>query len=178
MAIIVQSAVHAQNIDALNRYGVIAEAIPNGTAVTCKGQSPDAKQKFVFEVEKAGANAEGAWIVYSPEVVMTAYGDLEFSGLDVDVRHFVNKAGKPFDMFKPVPADLIQVDASFFVEGEEPTGAKPYVQLTADGFKATATQPAAGLAFKVFAKEDFVIGNGVFAGGEAVDAWIIECLAN
>ena len=122
-------------------------------------------------------------MAYSPEVVSTVDGSLVFRGLDADPRHFTNIANKPFDMFKPVAGvDLIQVTKDFFAEGYDPdtvTGAT-YVEIQSNGsFKAvvSATSEFGGLQFKIFAKEPIIIGNGTI-GGEAVDAWILECTNN
>lgn len=182
--VLVQTHVMAMDVDALNRVGVYASAdVDNGTALVCGVQSSDAKQKHVFSVEPAAAVAKDLWLAYAPEVVTTADGSLEFRGLDVDPRNFTNQAGKPFDMFKPVAGvDLIQVTKDFFAEGYDPDAVNgaTYVEIQADGsFKAvaSATSDFAGLQFKIFAKEPIIIANGAI-GGEAVDAWILECTNN
>lgn len=182
--VLVQTHVMAMDVDALNRVGVYASAdVDNGTALVCGVQSSDAKQKHVFSVTPAAAVAKDLWLAYSPEVVTTADGSLEFRGLDVDPRNFTNQAGKPFDMFKPVAGvDLIQVTKDFFAENYDPdtiSGAT-YVEIQADGsFKAVVspTSSFGGLQFKIFAKEPIIIANGAI-GGEAVDAWILECTNN
>lgn len=182
--VLVQTHVMAMDVDALNRVGVYDSAnIDNGTALVCGVQSTNAGQKHVFSVTPASSVAKDLWMAYSPEVVTTVDGTLYFRGLDVDPRNFTNIAGKPFDMFKPVPGvDLIQVTADFFKEGYDPgtvTGAT-YVEIQADGsFKAVVspTSNFGGLQFKIFAKEPMIIANGAIAG-EAVDAWILECTNN
>lgn len=182
--VLVQTHVMAMDVDALNRVGVYDSAnIDNGTALVCGVQSTNAGQKHVFSVTPASSVAKDLWMAYSPEVVTTVDGTLYFRGLDVDPRNFTNIAGKPFDMFKPVPGvDLIQVTADFFKEGYDPgtvTGAT-YVEIQADGsFKAVVspTSEFGGLQFKIFAKEPMIIANGAIAG-EAVDAWILECTNN
>lgn len=182
--VLVQTHVMAMDVDALNRVGVYDGAnIDNGTALVCGVQSTNAGQKHVFSVTPASSVAKDLWMAYSPEVVTTVDGTLYFRGLDVDPRNFTNIAGKPFDMFKPVPGvDLIQVTADFFKENYDPgtvTGAT-YVEIQADGsFKAVVspTSEFGGLQFKIFAKEPMIIANGAIAG-EAVDAWILECTNN
>ena len=182
--VLVQTHVMAMDVDALNRVGVYNDAdVDNGTALVCGVQSSDVKQKHVFAVEPASSVAKDLWLSYSPEVVSTMDGTLEFRGLDVDPRDFTNAKGKPFDMFKPVAGvDLIQVTKEFFAEDFDPdtvTGAT-YVEIQADGsFKAVAkaTNNFEGLQFKIFAKEPIIIANGAIAG-EAVDAWILECTNN
>lgn len=181
--VLVQTHVEAMDIDALNRVGVYSSDVENGTALVCGVQSSTAGQKHVFSVTPASSVAKGLWMAYSPEVVTTVDGSLVFRGLDADPRHFVNKANKPFDMFKPVAGvDLIQVTKDFFETNYDPatvTGAT-YVEIQSDGkFRAVVspTNNFAGLQFKIFAKEDIIIANGAI-GGEAVDAWILECSIN
>lgn len=182
--VLVQTRVMAENVDALNRVGVYATAnVDNGTALVCGTQSAISGQKHVFSVTPAAAVAKDLWLAYSPEVVSTIDGSLEFKGLDVDPRDFTNVKGKPFDMFKPVAGvDLIQVTKEFFAEDYDPDTitSATYVEIQADGsFKAVAspTNDFAGLQFKIFAKEPIIIANGAI-GGEAVDAWILECTNN
>lgn len=181
--VLVQTHVMAMDVDALNRVGVAESNVENGTALVCGVQSSNAGQKHVFSVTPASGVAKDLWMAYSPEVVSTIDGSLVFRGLDADPRHFTNIANKPFDMFKPVAGvDLIQVTKDFFATGYDPdtvSGAK-YVEIQADGsFKAvaSATSNFGGLQFKIFAKEPIIIGNGTI-GGEAVDAWILECTNN
>ena len=182
--VLVQTRVMAMDVDALNRVGVYDSAnVDNGTALVCGTQSTNAGQKHVFSVTPASSVAKDLWLAYSPEVVSTVDGTLVFKGLDSDPRHFTNKAGKPFDMFKPVAGvDLIQVTKDFFKEDYDPgtiTGAT-YVEIQADGSFKAVTSPTSsfgGLQFKIFAKEPIIIANGAI-GGEAVDAWILECTNN
>lgn len=182
--VLVQTHVMAMDVDALNRVGVYDSAnVDNGTALVCGVQSTNAGQKHVFSVTPASGVAKDLWMAYSPEVNTTVDGTLYFKGLDVDPRNFTNLAGKPFDMFKPVPGvDLIQVTKDFFKKNYDPgtvTGAT-YVEIQSDGsFKAVVspTSNFGGLQFKIFAKEPMIIANGAIAG-EAVDAWILECTNN
>lgn len=181
--VLVQTHVMAMNVDALNRVGVAETNVENGTALVCGVQSTNAKQKHVFSVTPASAVAKNLWMAYSPEVTTTVDGQLVFRGLDADPRHFVNMANKPFDMFKPVAGvDMIQVTKEFFADGKDPgsvSGAK-VVEMNESGkfeAKASATSSYDGLGFKIFAKEPIIIANGAI-GGEAVDAWILECTNN
>ena len=70
----------------------------------------------------------------------------------------------------------------FFAENYDPdtiTGAT-YVEIQSNGsFKAVVspTSSFGGLQFKIFAKEPIIIANGAI-GGEAIDAWILECTNN
>ena len=148
---------------------------------------PTNEDKLVSKEYERNAKTEGVLKEISETTAndanTTADGSLEFRGLDVDPRTFTNQAGKPFDMFKPVPGvDLIQVTKDFFAEDYDPdtaTGAT-YVEIQSNGsFKAVAspTSSFGGLQFKIFAKEPIIIANGAI-GGEAVDAWILECTNN
>ena len=172
--VLVQTHVMAMDVDALNRVGVAESNVENGTALVCGVQSSNAGQKHVFSVTPASGVAKDLWMAYSPEVVSTVDGSLVFRGLDADPRHFTNIANKPFDMFKPVAGvDLIGYDP-------DTVSGATYVEIQADGsFKAVASATASfgGLQFKIFAKEPIIIGNGTI-GGEAVDAWILECTNN
>ena len=173
--VLVQTHVMAMDVDALKRVGVAESNVENGTALVCGVQSSNAGQKHVFSVTPASGVAKDLWMAYSPEVVSTVDGSLVFRGLDADPRHFTNIANKPFDMFKPVAGvDLIQVTKDFFA-----TGYDPDTVSGAGSFKAVASATASfgGLQFKIFAKEPIIIGNGTI-GGEAVDAWILECTNN
>ena len=181
--VLVQTHVMAMDVDALNRVGVASTDVENGTALVCNGQSSNATQKHVFSVAPATGVAKDLWMAYSPEVNSIFSNGNEYRGLDVDPRNFTNKAGRPFDMFKPVAGvDLIQVTKDFFAEGYDPdtvSNAK-YVEIQADGtFKAVASATAnfAGLQFKIFSKQPIIIANGQIAG-EGVDAWILECTNN
>lgn len=181
--VLVQTRCSAMNIDALNRVGVAETEVQNGAALVCGIQSTDPKQKHVFSVEPASEVAKGLWMAYSPEVSTTVDGQLVWRGLDADPRSFVNLAGKPFDMFKPVAGvDLIQVTKDFFAEDYDPdtVSGATYVEIQSDGsFKAVASATSSfdGLQFKIFAKEPIIIANGAI-GGETVDAWILECTNN
>lgn len=181
--VLVQTHVAAMDVDALNRSAVAAVDIQNGAALVCSGQSSTAGQKYVFSVAAPTEVAKGLWMAYSPEVVKTVDGTLVFVGLDADPRHFVNKAGDVFDIFKPVAnVDMIQVTKDFFEANYDPAtvAGATYVEIQADGkFRAvaSATEGFDGLQFKIFAKEDIIIANGSI-GGEGVDAWILECVNN
>jgi len=182
--VLVQTRVMAENVNALNRVGVYATAdVDNGTALVCGVQSTDAGQKHVFSVTPASSVAKDLWLAYSPEVNSIIDGTLEFRGMDVDPRDYTNVKGRPFDIFKPVAGvDLIQVTKDFFAEGYDPdtvTGAT-YVEIQSNGsFRAVVspTSSFGGLQFKIFAKEPIIIANGAI-GGEAIDAWILECTNN
>ena len=56
----------------------------------------------------AATTATGLWMVCSPEVVKTKLPDgTIISGVDSNVRDFVNFAGEPLDVFKMAAGDLI-----------------------------------------------------------------------
>lgn len=181
--VLVPTKITAMDVDAYNRVGVATEDIPNGTPLVCGVVSDEANQNNVFEVTTASAVAAGLWMAYSPEVNVTQDGEYDFKGLVVDPRNFTNVANVPFDMFKPNPGvDMIQVTTDFFqAEGDPKTiSGATYVEIQADGtFKAvtSATSSFAGMQFRIVATEPIIIASGAI-GGEAVDAWILECTIN
>lgn len=184
--VLVQTQCTAMNVDAYNRVGVATVDVPNGTPLVCGTVSENEGQKHVFSVTPAAAVQKGLWMAYSPEVVATQSAqnnDLQYKGIDLDPRDFTNVAKKPFDMFYPQPmVDLIQVTAPFFKEGNDPktvTGAT-YVEIQSDGTMAAKTTPTVGfggMQFRIVSEEPVIIASGQL-GGEAVDAWILECTMN
>lgn len=181
--VLVQTHVMAMDVDALNRVGVASVNVENGTALVCSGQSTNSGEPHVFSVAPASSVAKNLWMAYSPEVNSIVSGDLQFRGLDADPRHFTNLAGDMIDIFKPVAGvDLIQVTKDFFETSYDPDTVDDaaYVEIQSNGkFRAvaSATSDFGGLQFKIFAKEPIIIANGAI-GGEAVDAWILECTNN
>lgn len=181
--VLVPTHITAMDVDAYNRVGVAETDIPNGTALVCGVCSTDADKKHVFKVTPAKAVAKDLWMAYSPEVVTNGVDGEYIKDVFKDPRKFTNIAGKVFDIFKPVAGvDLIQVSKEFFDEGKDPktVGNATYVEIQADGkfdAVASATPSFAGLQFRIVQTEPIIIGNGTI-GGEAVDAWILECTIN
>lgn len=181
--VLVPTHITAMDVDAYNRVGIAATDIPNGTPLVCGVCSTDADKKHVFSVTAAAAVAKNLWMAYSPEVIQNDVDGQAIKGVFVDPRNFTNVAKRPFDMFKPVAGvDLIQVTKEFFDDKKDPktVAGATYVEIQAGGkFDAVteATNDFQGLQFRIVQTEPIIIGNGAI-GGEAVDAWILECTNN
>lgn len=185
--VLVPTKITAMDVDAYNRVGVnTTVAIPNGTPLTCGVTVPpatNAQQGEVFQVTVPNSIVKNVWMAYSPEVVITQSGTLQFMGIDVDPRDFTNVVSRPFDMFRPNPGvDMIQVTKEFFNTGADPdsvAGATVVELNAAGGFdaKAAATADYAGIAFRIVKKDPIIIASGIL-GGEQVPAWVLECTAN
>lgn len=175
-SVILNTRCMAENVDALNRSAQATTAIQNGAPLTLA--FPTATGSAVFTATAAGAAATNVWLAYSPEVNKLVVGQV-WGG--ADPRNFTNLANKPFDAFKPMVGDIIQVNKEFFATGEDPAtvvGAT-VVELTATGWEAkvSATASYAGAGFKIGRQEDMIIANGTI-GGENVTAYYLECTAN
>lgn len=181
--VLVQTKCTSMNVDAYKKVGVASTAIQNGTPLVLGAISSTAGQGEVFSVTAPTGIVKGLYMAYSPEVVVTADGSLQFKGLDADPRDFENVANVPFDIFYLNPnIDMIQVTAPFFASGKDPatiTGAT-VVELNSSGAfeaKVSATSDYAGTGFSIVKSDPIVIANGAL-GGEAVDAWILRCTQN
>jgi len=181
--VLVPTHITAMDVDAYNRVGIAETDIPNGTPLVCGVCSTDADKKHVFKVTAANGAVKGVWLAYSPEVIQNDVNGQAIKGVLVDPRNFTNVANRPFDMFKPVAGvDLIQVTKEFFDDGKDPktVAGATYVEIQADGkfdAVAEATAQFANTQFRIVQTEPIIIGNGAI-GGEAVDAWILECTIN
>lgn len=106
--VIVESRIQATNIDALNRTAKAAVDVAGGglVALTASGAQGN-------EVWTAAAPATGKlgdlWIAYNPAEHLTKVGGKFFAGLSADPRDYANIAGRPFDCFKPVVGDEIDI---------------------------------------------------------------------
>lgn len=106
--VIVESRIQATNIDALNRTAKAAVDVAGGglVALTASGAQGN-------EVWTAAAPATGKlgdlWIAYNPSEHLTKVGGKFFAGLSADPRDYANIAGRPFDCFKPVVGDEIDI---------------------------------------------------------------------
>lgn len=181
--VLVQTKCTAMDVDAYNRSAVATVNVPNGTPLICGGVSETAGQKQVFSVTPASSVTKGVWMAYSPEVVLTTGGNNQYKGIDLDPRNFTNVANVPFDMFFLNPnVDLIQVTTPFFKTGNDPktVSGATYVEIQDDGTFAAKTSASPGFGgtqFRIIAAEPIIIASGAL-GGEAVDAWILECTIN
>ena len=183
--VLVPSKITAMDVDAYNEKGVYTTAdVNNGTPLVLGAISTTSGQGEVFTVTPAAsASAKGLWLAYSPEVVTTASGTLNFMGIDVDPRDFTNIKGKPFDMFKPnAGVDMIQVTEDFFKANNSPTDitGATVVELDSTGAfvaKVSSTSAYAGMGFNIVKSAPITIANGTL-GGEQVNAWVLMCTQN
>lgn len=136
--------VMAKDNDAMVRTAACASEIQNGDVVVLDKYVTDADSKMVWEATApAATTATGLWMVCSPEVVKTKLPDgTIISGVDSNVRDFVNFAGEPLDVFKMAVGDLIEItpaDATTYASAN-------YLGIEADKFtlKPLSVAPSAG----------------------------------
>lgn len=176
-AVMILTRTASTDIDAYNRVAVSATDIPNGGVMLLNALSTTKGQGEVFTATAPTANATGLWMAYSPEVVsiVTATGAV-YRGLDVDPRNFTNIKGVPFDVFKPVVGDLIEITADG-VGGTAPTLGQFVVANTTNILQGATSAPANGFAAKVLAVKTMTIANGKIAQ-EGVKSYLLEVIAN
>ena len=165
----------AQNVDALNRVGVCANSttVYNGTLVTLSGMNTGASagMNYVFTATPTTADtAVDVWMVRAPEVPMDVCGNLYD-----DPRAFSVEGGRPFDMIKLVPGDLIHLSVNAFSASNKPaSGSKDWITPDANGqFKAIASASGkTGLVLKLVASEAIPVGQ------EMVEGFVLEVIQN
>lgn len=175
-AVLVQTSVQATNIDALNRNFVSVANVNNGSIFSSGALSANVKQDNVFQTvaPAAGEGLKNLYMAYSPEVVVSVSGNLQFKGLDSDPRNFTNLAGVPFNGFKPVVGDLIQLTADGFTANR---GAENFAVATAGQNNLVWGNAAvAGLSFKLIATRPITIASASITN-QNVTAYILECVA-
>lgn len=165
-----------ENVNSYNRVAVSTTAVPNGTPLSLT--FPTTAGSAVFTTATPASPFSNVYLAYSPEVNKLVVGQV-WGGQDP--RNFINMANIPFDAFKPQVGDIIQVTKEFFQNTKDPgtVASSTVVELTATGFQAltAATSAYAGISFKIGRKEPMTIASGT-VGGEQVDAWYLECMAN
>lgn len=174
--VLVQTRVMAENVDSLNRSVISTTATPNGTPLALT--LPTTAGSNVFTTATPTTPFSNVYLAYSPEVNKLVVGQVWGGN---DPRNFTNLANTPFDAFKPMAGDIIQVTKDFFATSKDPAtvSGATVVELTASGFEAktTATSEYAGISFNIGAKTPMIIASQT-GYGEEVDAWILECTAN
>ena len=159
MNVVIKRMVAAHNVDALNRSVKCASAdLENGSIFELKTRSTDEGEGEVWiATAPTAATATGLWMAKASEVVVTSTTvgteQLDFKGIVVDPRAFVNVKGKVFDAFQPKKGDIIEMT----------TGAddKAYAVVDANKF-AVKLNDAAGDGFAM--KK---IGTGILHIGSA-----------
>ena len=106
--VIVESRIQATNIDALNRTAKAAVDVAGGGLVALTASGAQGNEVWTAAAPASGSLG-GLWIAYNPSEHLTKVGGKFFAGLSEDPRDYVNIAGRPFDCFKPVVGDEIDI---------------------------------------------------------------------
>ncbi len=153
-AILVQNAVQAQNIDALNRSVKGTADIDNGNVFNLYTVSTVAGEGEVFIATAMDSDIKNIWMACEPEVVLTAG---KYKGIDPDIRNFYNVAGDVFTAFKPKIGDIITLTAEAFTGARTAEG---YAIPVNAGYKlAWSATASTGAALKLIATDYISIGG-------------------
>lgn len=151
--VIVESRIQATNIDALNRTAKAAVDVAGGGLVALTASGAQGNEVWTAAAPASGTLG-GLWIAYNPSEHLTKVGGKFFAGLSEDPRDYVNIAGRPFDCFKPVVGDEIDITvdcvdstASSVVAGDILESKADQTTFTRKAASAGAT--AGSTAFKV-----------------------------
>lgn len=106
--VIVESRIQATNIDALNRTAKAAVDVAGGGLVALTASGTQGNEVWTAAAPTTGKLGD-LWIAYNPAEHLTKVGDKFFAGLSADPRDYANIAGRPFDCFKPVVGDEIDI---------------------------------------------------------------------
>lgn len=106
--VIVESRIQATNIDALNRTAKAAVDVAGGGLVALTASGTQGNEVWTAAAPTTGSLG-GLWIAYNPSEHLTKVGGKFFAGLSEDPRDYANIAGRPFDCFKPVVGDEIDI---------------------------------------------------------------------
>lgn len=163
----------SENIDSLNRAAIAEVEVFNGNLVTLgemnTGVTADAG--YCFNAVPTTANtAVNVWMVREPEVPHTPCANIY-----IDPRAYSAKAGETFNVFRPMPTDVIHVSNTAFAEGSDPaTVSGDYVTAGANGqlIAVTSATGVAGVVFKVIGEEAIPVGQ------EFVPGYLLECIQN
>lgn len=174
--IVQTTQMQATNNDGLMRYAVSASNIENGSVFQLASMSADADKSQVFvATAPATSYLTNLWMAVEPEDVKVISGSNVYSGLDPDVRNFINRAGDVFAAAKPQVGDIItlSVDA---VAGTKSTN--EYVVATNGAFKLTwAAAPVSGTSLKLLKTTYMSVGSASLGGTGRVTAYQFEVVA-
>lgn len=106
--VIVESRIQATNIDALNRTAKAAVDVAGGGLVALTASGAQGNEVWTAATPATGKLGD-LWIAYNPSEHLTKVGGKFFAGLSADPRDYANIAGRPFDCFKPVVGDEIDI---------------------------------------------------------------------
>lgn len=159
MNVVIKRMVAAHNVDALNRSVKCAYAdLENGSIFELKTRSTDEGEGEVWIATAPTVDtATGLWMAKASEVVVTSTTvgteQLDFKGIVVDPRAFVNVKGKVFDAFQPKKGDIIEMTTG--------SDDKDYAIIDVNKFAVTLDAAAGnGFAMKK-------IGTGILHIGSA-----------
>lgn len=166
--IIQLDAVHAQNIDALNRIATAAADLDNGNVVQLLTKTG---QVWTATAPAVAAGLQNLWMVAEPVQVLTGGA---FLNIDVTPGNFYVLTGKAFSAFKPQVADIITLtDAS--LGGVK--GANGFAVATAAAYQATwAAAAVSGLTLKLLGTSYISVADGTI-GTQRVVAYQFEVVA-
>lgn len=147
----------AYNLDVLNRTAVATVDMDNGCIMTLSGKSTTPGEGEVWTAAQATATSTGVWMASAPELVTVEPAPgLAIRGITPDPRAFTNIANKPFDVFKPMIGDIIEMTG----EGITDVATNDYlVPGTANFALVSATAAGTGFAMKKIGTSKLHIGD-------------------
>lgn len=166
---ILKSAVSAHTDQALNRRGIFASALDNGSVMQLLTQSADADKSKVWVATAPAATTglQNLWMAATDGVVSFTVNGKTYRGLSNDfVRDFVNPANEIIDFFKPQVGDIIELDAAAIGGTKASNG---FVVATATETKLQwAAAAVAGLTLKLIGDTFVSVGTGAIASQRVV----------
>lgn len=106
--VIVESRIQATNIDALNRTAQAQIDVAGGGLIALAESKVQGNEVWTATAPASGSLGN-LWIAYNPSEHLTNVNGKFFAGLSKDPRDYANLAGRPFDCFKPVVGDEIDI---------------------------------------------------------------------
>lgn len=164
----------AQNVDAFTHTAVSTTTVYNGSLVTLGqiGTGAAEGMGYVYPATLTAAttgNTNDVWMVRAPEVPMDVCGNLYD-----DPRAFEIPAGRPFDVIKLVPGDVIQLSNTAFGSNTVASATAGYAYSDENGQWQAANTAAAvtGMVAKFQLAEPIVVGQ------EYVPGVVVEIIQN
>lgn len=156
----------ATDVDAFTATGINATtAIQNGYFVALGDyqNTSGAITEFVYNVTLAAASTVGNWLVRTPEVGTTVAIQIQD-----DPRYFINEAGQPMQLIKPIVGDIIEVTAETISEA----AVKGDFYTLVDGMLTKGTQTADATCFECLGTYYITFGMN------DVTTYVFRCVAN
>ncbi|MGL4374792.1 MAG: hypothetical protein ACRCS6_13440 [Turicibacter sp.] len=178
-AVMILTRTASTNVDSYNRAAVSVADVNNGAVVDLTGLSTARGQSEVFTAAASSSAGKGKWMAYSPEIVsiVTSTGGV-YRGLDVDPRNFTNVKARPYDVFKPVAGDIIEITEDGITSKAALVVGNFAEAAAASTLTKATSQTADTLSFKVIAVKKMTIANGQIGVGEGITSYLLECVAN